>query len=198
MSEKQKLTSFDIVLNEFPKQYQNEIKKIDTYLKGMRPLKFKRIVDKKANKITYVASDYGISYMFRMSEDDGFTHNFQWYLVYNGKPETWHRRGDFMEETLNEIAKTDYPLSLRIFNSLKGCPGGDNCYGKRCLARTPYSFDDKKRLTCHGSVFLEHNKSNFQDARDFFRYFNDLVKEKIENDEPLPEKIIVCKMVRHI
>ena len=196
-----KVSVFDTVLNEFPTKIRKEIIKTDGYLKSLRPLRFKRVVDKKAKKITYVASDYGVSYMFRMSDDGqamghDFSHNFQWYLVYNGKPETWHRRGDFMEETLIEIAKHDYPLALRVFNSLRGCPGLDNCHGERCLARTPYTFEDKKRLTCHGSVVLGHNKNDFQDARDFFRFFNELVIDKVNNGEPLPEKIIVSKMKR--
>ena len=115
MHETTKIKPFDFVLNNFTRQIRKEIIKTNEFLMNMRPLKFKRIVDKKAKKITYVASDYGVSYMFRMS-DEGFNHNFQWYLVYNGKPETWHRRGDFMEETLNEIAQHDYPLSLRMFH----------------------------------------------------------------------------------
>ena len=30
-------------------------------------------------------------------------HHFGWYIVYNGKLETWHRKADYMEEILVEI-----------------------------------------------------------------------------------------------
>ena len=103
-----------------------------------------------------------------------------------------------MEETLAYITKTDLPLAERIYNALKTCPGLDNCYGPRCLARTVYSFDGQKKLTCHGKVELDLFRQDFCDAREFLRYFNELVKEKITNNEPLPEKIIVCKTKRSL
>jgi hypothetical protein len=103
-----------------------------------------------------------------------------------------------MEETLAYIAKTDQPLSVRIYNALKTCPGSDSCYGQRCLARTLYAFNGQRKLTCHGRVELGLNRDDFCDAREFLRYFNELVKEKITNGEPLPEKIIVCKTKRSL
>ena len=188
---------FEIMIADLPQEYKDEITKTDIYLKSMRPLKFKRTIDKKAKKITYVASDYGVSYMFKISNDK-LTHNFQWYIVYNGKPETWHRRADYMEETLIHIAKSDPALSDRVYNALKICPGFDNCYGERCLARTPYAYKNKKRLTCHGGVELGMDQNDFFDAREFFRYLNELIEEKINSEEPLPEKIIVCQTKRSI
>jgi len=185
------------MITELPKDFKNQIIQTDQYLKAMRPLKFKRTVDKKAKKVTYVASDYGVSYMFRIS-DDKLSHNFQWYIVYSGKPEIWHRRADFMEETLVEIAKSDHALAMRIYNALKTCYGLDSCYGERCLARTVYVFEEQKRLTCHGSVELGMNCEDFSDAREFFFYLNELVKEKINAGEPLPEKIMVCQTKRSL
>ena len=188
---------FESIMVELSQAFKDEIAETDRYLKAIRPLKFKRAIDRKAGKITYVAADYGVSYMFKIS-DDRLDHNFQWYIVYNGKPETWHRKADYMEETLVEIAKNDYPLAGRIYDSLRICPGFDNCYGERCLARTPYAFDGQKRLTCHGKVELGTSGDDFRDAREFFRYFNELIKGKIANGEPLPEKIIVCETKRSL
>lgn len=188
---------FDTIISDLPQTYKNEITETDKYLKTIRPLKFKRIIDKKAQKITYVASDYGISYMFKIS-DEKFTHNFQWYIVYNGKPETWHRRADYMEEALVYIEKNDHPLSVHIYDALKRCPGGDNCYGERCLARTLYAFNDQKRLTCHGSVELGMNQDDFRAARKFFNYLNELIEDKITSGEPPQEKIILYKTIRSI
>jgi len=188
---------FESIISTLPQALKDEITETDQYLKALRPLKFKRTIDPKAKKITYVASDYGISYMFKISGTE-LAHNFQWYIVCCGKPETWHRRADYMEETLSYIAKTDQPLSERIFNALKTCPGSDNCYDQRCLARTVYTFSGQRKLTCHGRVELGLLHNDFCDAREFLRYFNELVNEKIASKEPLPEKIIVCKTKRSL
>ena len=67
---------FEDVLQKMPKKFQSVFIDMDKYLKALRPMKFKRVLDKNGNKITYVASDYGISYMFKL--DEGFKHNFQW------------------------------------------------------------------------------------------------------------------------
>ncbi|MCL2722767.1 MAG: hypothetical protein FWD47_15665 [Treponema sp.] len=112
-----KMSLFDEIISKLPKVFKEEIIQTDNYLKTIRPLKFKRVVDKKAKKVTYVASDYGVSYMFKIS-DDKLSHNFQWYIVYNGKVETWHRRADFMDETLAKIVKSDHELAMRIYNAL--------------------------------------------------------------------------------
>ncbi|MCL2056677.1 MAG: hypothetical protein FWH02_05595 [Oscillospiraceae bacterium] len=188
--------AFKDVLARMPKEYQDRILETDEFLYALRPMKFKRVPDKNGNKITYVAPDYGVSYMFKV--DGGFKHNFQWYIVHSGKPETWHRKSDFMEETLVKISESDLPLAERIFKSLKPCPGFDNCYGERCLARTPYAFNGQKRLTCHGSVYLGLGDDDFSDARKFFRYLNGLIKEKTANGELRAEKIILCKTDRSV
>jgi hypothetical protein len=188
---------FDDVLKKIPEKLQYEILGMDKYFKSLQPMKFKRVLDKNGNKITYVTSEYGISYMFKYSDGE-FKHNFQWYIVYNGKPETWHRKADYMEETLVKIAENDKPFAIRIYNSLKSCQGSNNCCGERCLARTPYTFDGQKRLTCHGSVELDTRKKDFDDVRKFFKYLNDLIKQKIANGEQPPEKIILQKAKRHI
>ena len=188
---------FTILTSTLPQALKDEITETDSFLKALRPLKFKRTIDKRANKITCVAADYGVSYMFKITGDT-LAHNFQWYIVTGGKPETWHRKADYMEETLDEIAKADYPFAVRVFNALKHCPGGDNCYGMRCLARTPYAFGEQKRLTCHGKVELGSNSEDFSDAREFFRYLNGLVTKKLANGEPPQERIILYKTKRSL
>ena len=188
---------FDSLILELPQTLKDEITQTDIYLKAMRPLKFRRTIDKKAQKITYVASDYGVSYMFKISGSE-LTHNFQWYIVYNGKVETWHRRADLMEETLAKIAETDQPLAVRIYDALKTCPGSSNCHGEWCLARTPYAFNGEKQLSCHGSVEPAINQNGFNDAREFFHHLNKLAEEKISAGEPLPEKIVLCETKRSL
>ena len=110
--------SFDDITAKLPQAYKDEIIETDRYLKALRPLKFKRTIDKNAEKITYAVSDYGVSYIFYISAEKP-AHKFQWYIVTNCKPEQWYRKADYMEETLAYIAKSDAPLSARIYNALK-------------------------------------------------------------------------------
>ena len=95
-------STFESVISGLPQRFQDEIIEMDRFLAACRPLKFKRMVDKGGNKITYVASDFGISYAVHVSGAQSF-HHFGWYIVYNGKLETWHRKADYMEEILVEI-----------------------------------------------------------------------------------------------
>ena len=74
----------------------------------------------------------------------------------------------------------------------------NGCHGEGCLARTPYAFNGHKRLTCHGSVALGSGKDDFCDAREFFRHLNELIKEKIANEELPAEKIILYKTNRSL
>lgn len=103
-----------------------------------------------------------------------------WYIVHNGKPETWHRKSDYMEETLVETAKFDLQLAERIFYALNDCV---HCYGQRCLAKTLYTFNGQKRLACHGHVMPCMCRDDFHDAREFFRHLNTLMESKIANGE---------------
>ena len=69
MATMQPLSPFGSMISTLPQALEDEIAETDQYLRALRPLKFKRTVDPKAKKITYVASDYGISYMFRISDN---------------------------------------------------------------------------------------------------------------------------------
>jgi len=192
--EKNKKPKFNDIMSNLTEEFRNEIIETDGFLKSLRPLKFKRTIDKYGNKITYVASDFGISYAFRVACDQ-YSHELNWYIVYNGKPETWHRRADYMEETFAEISKSEPQLSKRIFNTLSECR---DCYGERCLAKTPYSFGGQKKLTCHGRVTLRVCREDFDDARMFFRYLNQYVERKISNGDPPSEKIILVNTKRSL
>jgi len=187
-------TKFDEILSKLPVDFKNEINEADKFLKSLRSLRFKRIIDKHGGKISYVASDYGFSYAFRVIPSE-YSQEFNWYIVYNGKPETWHRRADYMEETLDEISKNKTKLSEYIFNSLIKC---NNCHGERCLARTIYAFNGQKKLTCHGRVTLEIKNSDFECAREFIQHLSVLVERKIINGDPPPEKIILINTKRSL
>ena len=188
MNEKSKPT-YENIISGLPQEIKEEIIKMNDFLKSLKPLKFKRMVDKHGTKITYVASEYGISYAIKIS-DSTIKQNFWWYIVHSGKPETWHRRADYMEETFVEIAKTDPKLSERIFNALKVC---GNCYGDRCLAKTQYEYNGEKKIFCHGRAEFQITRDECNDIQSFFRYVNELMKRKADSGEPLPEKIYLMK-----
>jgi hypothetical protein len=162
----------DQCISLLPAHIQSEIMKTEEYLKSLKPLNFKRLIEKNGNKITYVASDYGLSYAIYLS-NDMFDHSLQWYIITSGKPETWHRKADRMEETLNRLAGTSPEFAERMFYSLEDCVG---CY-TNCLARTRYQFGEKHKMVCHGKLKFRMSTSGFEDARTFINEVNRLVQE---------------------
>ena len=178
--------TYENVLAKVSPAFQGEVREIDAFFKSLPAIKFKRTVDKGGHKITYVASDVGISYAIIASGAESY-HNLGWYIVYSGPVETWHRRADYMNELLAQITKTDKRLAARVFDALVDCSG---CY-QNCLAKTLYAFDGEKKQNCHGRVFFRMNHDDFNDARDFFRHLNTLLEQKIANGDPSPEKIIL-------
>jgi hypothetical protein len=166
--------TFDKCISLLPEKIQSEIVKIDEYLKAIRPLKFKRLIEKHGSKITYVASDYGVSYAIYLSNDI-FDHSLQWYIITNGKPETWHRKADMMEETLNRLARKTPDFAERMFNNLDDCVG---CYNN-CMVKTGYRLQDKQRNACHGKLKFKMSISGFEDVRAFINEINQLVRESV-------------------
>ncbi len=164
--------TFEKCISLLPEYIQSEIVKIDEYLRALKPLKFKRQIEKNGNKITYVASDYGLSYAIYLSNDI-FDHSLQWYIITNGKPETWHRKADMMEETLNSLANEAPEFAERMFNNLDDCVG---CY-KNCLAKTQYRFHDKHKTACHGKLKFKMSVAGFEDVRVFIEKIHSLCSE---------------------
>ncbi|MCL2002937.1 MAG: hypothetical protein FWG72_02900 [Oscillospiraceae bacterium] len=183
--------TFDSILAHMPERFAEKVTEMDRLLKSMRPLKFKRTLDKNGGKISYVASEFGFSYLVHPSGAQSF-HEFGWYIVYNGKPETWHCKADFLEETLTEAAKTNPALSERIFDALNDCVNP----GSGCLAKRLYAFNGRKRLSCHGRVMLRMCDDDFNDVQAFIRHLNALIEQKISSGEPPPEKINLSD-IRH-
>jgi hypothetical protein len=164
--------TFDKCISLLPADIQSEIIQIDEYLKSLKPMKFKRQLEKNGNKITYVASDYGVSYAIYLSNDI-FDHSLQWYIITNGKPDTWHRKADRMEDTLNCLANKSQDFAERMFQNLDECVG---CY-QHCLARTRYQFHEKSKAVCHGKLKFNMSTSVFDDVRSFVDEVNRLVQE---------------------
>jgi hypothetical protein len=165
--------TFEKCISLLPTCIQDEIIKINDDLKSRKPLNFKRQIEKNGNKITYVASNYGVSYAIYLSKDR-FDHSLQWYIITNGKPETWHRKADRMEETLNWLADTSPDFAERMFYSFEDCVG---CY-TNCLAKTQYRFREKLKTVCHGKLKFRMSISGFEDVRTFIEAINNLVQEE--------------------
>ena len=165
--------TFESCISRLPFPTQEEIKAMDGFLKSMKVLKFKRQLEKNGNKITYVASDFGFSYAIYLS-NDLFDHSLQWYIVTNGKPETWHRKADRMEDTLNLLHQTEPEFAARMFFGLDDCVG---CY-PNCLAKTRYMFEGKVKHACHGKLKFKMNASGFEDAQRSIQAIATIIKDE--------------------
>ncbi|WP_310602898.1 hypothetical protein [Anaerosporobacter sp.] len=161
--------TFESCTLNLPVDIKAEVVKMDGFLKSLKPMKFKRQIEKHGNKITYVASDYGFSYGILPSYDT-MHHELQWYILTNCKPEFWHRKADMMEETLNELAKKDLLLAQRMFDNLNECVG---C--SPCVVKTSYNFNGRKKIVCHGQMELKMKVSDFEDVREFINTINELL-----------------------
>lgn len=161
---------FDTCISLLPKEIQQEIIKTDEFLRSLRPIKFKRQIEKHGNKITYLASDIGFSYGVYPSNDI-MHHTLGWYVITNGKPEFWHRKADMMEETLKKLAETSPEFAERMFVNLNECIA---C-APRCLVKTLYEFNGKKKLACHGLMEFKMCVSDFEDVRIFINTINQLL-----------------------
>ena len=164
--------TFEKCISKLPVHIQHEIVKTDEYLKSLKPLSFKRQIEKNGNKVSYVASDFGLSYAIYLSNDI-YDHSLQWYIITSGKPETWHRKADMMEETLNSLAESSKGFAERMFYNLEECVG---CY-KECLAKTQYRFGEKQKTVCHGKLKFRMNASGFEDVHTFVEEVNHLVQK---------------------
>ena len=161
---------FEKCISLLPSQIQNEIIKTDQYLKSLKPLKFKRQIEKNGNKITYVASEYGLSYAIYLSNDI-FDHSLQWYIITSGKSESWHRKADMMEETLKYLAASSPDIARRMFQNLSDCVGCN----KNCLVKTHYQFEDKHKMVCHGKLKFKMSAFGFKDVYTFIEAINNIV-----------------------
>lgn len=119
-----------------------------------------------------IASNYGFSYALYLS-NDMFDHSLQCYIITNGKPETWHRKADAMEETLNSLARKAPDFAERMFYSLNDCVG---C-GKDCLVKTHYRFQDMNKVVYQGKLKFRMNACGFEDVRIFVEEINQQVQE---------------------
>lgn len=167
--------SFEQCISLLPKVIQDEIIRTEQFLKSCNKLKFKRVLEKNGNKITYVSSDYGMSYSIYLSNEI-FDHSIQWYLITKGKPETWHRKADYMEEVLAHFQASSPDFATQLFRSFEDCVG---CYQNICLAKTQYQLGEKKKIVCHGKLKFQMSESGFEEVRTFINEVYNLILENL-------------------
>jgi hypothetical protein len=162
--------TFESCIAELPDALRSAVVDIDAWIRTLRPMKFKRQIDKNGEKITYVASEQGFSYQVYIS-GGVLRHTAWWYILTQGNPETWHRKADNMENTLNYLSETDPDFACKMFNNLYKCAGS---YGSGCLGKTPYTYGNHKIISCHGKLNFTMNLSEFDDVKHFINAVNDI------------------------
>jgi len=162
--------SFQAMLAASPLEMRQEITEMDAFMKSLRPLKFKRTVDKR--KMNYVSSDYGISFAIFPTGDHPHA-AFGWYFLHDKVTGAWYRKTDYFVETLAEIKKEDPAMTLRIFDGIHFCT---SCKGNPCSAIS-YVYEGKIKPACYGRIHLPLQAQGFADARAFFGCLNALVTE---------------------
>lgn len=101
-----------------------------------------------------------MSYAVYLSRDL-LTHSLQWYILTNSR-ENWGKRvANGLEPTLEKLAEEDEAFAERIFSYLRDCTG---CYGAGCGGRSPYTYRNRTRQSCHGKIEFKMSVSEFDDA----------------------------------
>ena len=156
--------TFEDVIAGLPVDIRAKVIEVDTFLRSYKPLKFRRTIERNGNKISYVAADEGFSYHIRPSRDL-LTHDFCWYILTNSRENWGKRKGNRLVETLDKLSADDPAFAARIFSYSRDCLG---CFPK-CACQTLYTFEGKKRLTCHGSFRFKASLSEFDDVMQFIK-----------------------------
>jgi len=162
------------ILDAVSVDLQNKIIEMDTFVKSLHSLKFKRTVDKK--KINYVCADYGISYAIfpdstRLRNEP--TQTFGWYFLCDRETKEWYRKADYFQQTLAEIEKTNPQSAERIFSGANSCIA---CKGTPCTAIS-YTYNGTQNLSCYGRIVLQLRHDDFNDVRNFFCHLSALLIE---------------------
>lgn len=157
--------TFDAMIAGLPDEIRGKVMEMDGFLRSYKPMKFRRTLEKNGNKISYVASEAGVSYAIYLSQDM-LTHSLQWYILTNSR-ENWGKRvaNDFIA-TLEKLAVVDGAFADRIFSYLCDCSG---CYGPSCGGRSPYTFLGMTKQTCHGKIGFKMAVSEFDDVMRLIR-----------------------------
>jgi len=156
--------TFDVVIAGLPDDIRAKIVETDDFLRTYKPVKFRRIMEKNGNKITYLASAAGVSYMI-MPSGDVMRHSFGSYLQWNEKDNLGKRDAAPLEIALNQLAEDDPDFVARILSYKNDCTG---CRPK-CVCRVDYKVQGKIYSACHGKIDFKMAISEFDDVMRIIR-----------------------------
>ena len=159
---------FEELLSVLPVGVKNEINEMDTYLKSLLTLKFKRTIDKKSSKIGYVSADYGVSYSIKLKNEH---QEFGWYFIHD-KLNGWYRKKDYLIDVLVSI---NPDIAKKLFNSFMECTF---CREVNDCGRLLYEYKGQKKTTHYGRVVVGLRKNDFNDVKEFFHYLEVLCRTK--------------------
>lgn len=151
--------TFDSVIDALPEDIHTKIVEIDNFLRSFKPIKFKRIIDKNGGKITYLASDAGVSYVI-MPHRNVMRHTFGSYLLWNSKDSLGKHNSEPLSDAFEKLAKEDTGFVNRILSYKTDCIG---CH-QGCICRVSYSVQGKMYSACHGKIEFKMILSEFDDV----------------------------------
>ena len=158
--------TFDAVIAGLPDDIRAKIAEVDGFLRSYKPVKFRRSIEKNGGKITYLASDAGISYMV-MPSRDVMRHSLGSYILWNKKDNLGKRNAAPLENALNQLAETDPGFVSRILSYKSDCTG---C-GPNCICRVDYNVQGKTWPACHGKIDFKMALSEFDDVMRIIQAF---------------------------
>ena len=151
--------TFDAVIAALPGDIRDKIIEIDGFLRSYKPVKFRRSIEKYGNKITYLATDAGVSYTINPSRDMMY-HSFGAYLLWNRKDNLGQHTSAPMENALNRLAETDPDFIARILSYINECTGCNS----NCICAVRYNINGKTSVACHGKFTFKMALSEFDDV----------------------------------
>ena len=156
--------TFEAVIAGLPDDIRAKIIEVDGFLRLHKPVKFRRSIEKNGTKITYLASDAGVSYMI-MPSRDVVRHSLGSYLLWNKKDNLGKRNAAPLENALNRLAETDPGFVSRILSYKSDCI---DC-SPNCICRVEYVVQEKTWSACHGKIDFKMAVPEFDDVMRIIR-----------------------------
>jgi len=151
--------AFEAVIGGLPDEIRSKVVETDSFLRSYKPIKFRRTLEKNGNKITYLASAAGVSYMV-MPSRDVMGHSFGSYIQWNVKESLGKHDATPLTDALNRLAEADPDFVARILSYRSDCTG---CSPK-CICRVDYKVQGKTVSACHGKFEFKMASSEFDDV----------------------------------
>jgi len=151
--------TFESIIGELPENIQAKVTDTDHFLQTFKPFKFKRTIDKNGGKITYLASEAGVSYMV-LVHHDVMRHTFGSYLLWNSKDNLGEHNAKPLNDAFNKLSAEDSDFVSRMLSYKADCTG---C-SPNCICRVTYAVQGTAYAACHGKIEFQMVPSEFDDV----------------------------------